>query len=118
MGVFLVTTLVVGALSPGPFPEFPSASNPFAVEGAKPSGSILAAGQLGGLACVVATLLSLIVRFYFSRSEERLQRKWFTYAAVMGLSTVRETMQPEHASLWLRPDTAPKSESQQTRAVQ
>jgi hypothetical protein len=87
MGVFLVTTLVVGALSPGPFPEFPSASNPFGVEGAKPSGSVLAAGQLGGLACVVATLLSLIVRFYFSRGEERLQLKWFTYAAVVGLST-------------------------------
>ena len=44
MGVFLATTLVVGALSPGPFPEFPSASNPFGVEGAKPSGSVLLAG--------------------------------------------------------------------------
>jgi hypothetical protein len=87
MGVFLATTLVVGALSPGPFPEFPSASNPFGVEGAKPSGPVLAAGQLGGLACVIATLLSLIVRFYFSRGEERLQLKWFTYAAVVGLST-------------------------------
>jgi FtsH-binding integral membrane protein len=87
MGVFLATTLVVGALSPGPFPEFPSVSNPFGVEGAKPSGSVLAAGQLGGLACVIATLLSLIVRFYFSRGEERLQLKWFTYAAVVGLST-------------------------------
>jgi hypothetical protein len=87
MGVFLLTTLVVGALSPGPFPEFPSASNPFGVEGAKLSGSVLAAGQLGGLACVIATLLSLIVRFYFSRGEERLQLKWFTYAAVVGLST-------------------------------
>jgi hypothetical protein len=87
MGVFLATTLVVGALSPGPFPEFPSASNPFGVAGAKPSGSVLAAGQLGGLACVIATLLSLIVRFYFSRGEERLQLKWFTYAAVVGLST-------------------------------
>jgi hypothetical protein len=87
MGVFLATTLVLGAVSPGPFPEFPSASNPFGVEGAKPSEAVLAAGQLGGLACVVATLLSLIVRFYFSRGEERLQLKWFTYAAVVGLST-------------------------------
>ena len=87
MGVFLATTLVVGALSPGPFPEFPSASNPFGVEGAKPSESVLAAGELGGLACVIVTLLSLIVRFYFSRGEERLQLKWFTYSAVVGLST-------------------------------
>jgi hypothetical protein len=87
MGVFLATTLVVGALSPGSFPEFPSASNPFGVEGAKPSASVLVAGQLGGLACVIATLLSLIVRFYYAHGEERLQLKWFTYAAVVGLST-------------------------------
>ncbi len=87
MGVFLAATLVVGALSPGPFPEFPSASNPFGIEGVKPSGSLLTAGELGGLACVIATMLSLIVRFYFSRGEERLQLKWFTYAAVVGIST-------------------------------
>jgi len=87
MGMFLASTLVVGALSPGPFPDFPSASNPFGVEGATVSGPLLAAGQLGALACVIVTLLSLIVRFYFSRGEERLQLKWFTYAAVVGLST-------------------------------
>jgi hypothetical protein len=87
MGLFLAVTLVVGALSPGPFPEFPSASNPFGVEGAKPSGAVLLAGELGGLACVVVTLLSLIVRFFYSRGEKRLQLKWFTYAAVVGLST-------------------------------
>jgi hypothetical protein len=87
MGIFLAVTLVVGALSPGPFPEFPSASNPFGVEAAQPSGPVLLAGELGGLACVVATLLCLIVRFYFSRGEKRLQLKWFTYAAVVGLST-------------------------------
>ena len=87
IGLFLAVTLVVGALIPGPFPEFPSASNPFGVEGAKPSGAVLFAGGLGGLLCVVVTLLSLIVRFYFSRGEKRLQLKWFTYAAVVGLST-------------------------------
>jgi hypothetical protein len=87
MGMFLAVTLAVGALSPGPFPEFPSASNPFGVERAQPSGAVLLAGGLGGLACVVVTLLSLVVRFYFSRGEKRLQLKWFTYAAVVGLST-------------------------------
>jgi hypothetical protein len=87
MGVFLSATLVIGALSPGPFPEFPSANNPFGVEGATVSGPLLVAGQLGGLACVIATLLSLILRFYFSRGEERLQLKWFTYAVTVGIST-------------------------------
>jgi hypothetical protein len=86
MGMFLAGTLVVGALSPGPFPEFPSANNPFGVEGATVSGPLLVAGQLGGLACVVSTLLSLILRFYFSRGEERLQIKWFTYAVTVGIS--------------------------------
>src|ERR671910_721157 len=87
MGIFLAVTLVVGALSPGPFPEFPSATNPFGVEQVQPSGVVLLAGNLGALACVVGTLLPLIVRFYFSRGEKRLQLKWFTYAAVVRLST-------------------------------
>jgi len=87
IGIFLAVTLVIGALSPGPFPDFPSASNPFGVVEAMPPGPVLAAGQLGGLACVVATLLSLILRFYFSRGEERLQLKWFTYAVTVGIST-------------------------------
>ncbi len=87
IGVFLAGSLVVAALTPGPFPDFPSASNPFGVERAMPPESVLAAWQFGSLACVVSTLLCLIVRFYFSRGEERLQLKWFTYAAVVGLST-------------------------------
>ena len=87
MGSFLALTLVVGALSPGPFTEFPSANNPFGVGGAKPSETVLTAGGLGGLICVIATMLSLIVRFYSSRGEKRLQLKWFTYAVVVGLST-------------------------------
>lgn len=97
MGVFLAGTLILGALRPGPFLEFPSASNPFGIEGAKPSGMILAAGGLAGLACFLATMLSLIVRFYFSRGEQRLQLKWFTYAVTVGISTplLLTTLAPE-----------------------
>jgi len=87
MGVFLAATLVIGALSPRRFRDFPAASNPFGVEGAKLPEPVVTAGQLGGLVCVIVALLSLILRFYSSRGEERLQLKWFTYAAVVGLST-------------------------------
>jgi hypothetical protein len=67
--------------------EFPSVSNPFGVEAATLPGPVLAAGKLGILACVVATILSLVLRFYRSRGEERLQLKWFTYAATVGFTT-------------------------------
>src|SRR5918997_1909385 len=50
-------------------------------------GPVSAAGQLGVMACVVAALLSMVVRFYRSRGEERLQLKWFTYAAMVGVTT-------------------------------
>jgi len=52
-----------------------------------PPGSVLAAGGLVLPACVVAVILSLILRFYRSRGEERLQLKWFTYAVAVGLLT-------------------------------
>ena len=87
IGTFIAVSMVIVALSPGPFVDFPSASNPFGVEGAMPPGSVLAAGQFAVLACVVAAILSLLLRFYRSRGEERLQLKWFTYAAAVGLST-------------------------------
>jgi hypothetical protein len=87
MGTFIAVSLIVVALSPGPIVEFPSVSNPFGVEAATLPGPVLAAGQLGVLACVVATILSSVLRFYRSRGEERLQLKWFTYAAAVGLST-------------------------------
>ena len=87
MGTFIAVSLIVVALSPGPIVEFPSVSNPFGVEAATLPGPVLTAGQLGVLACVVATILSLVLRFYRSRGEERLQLKWFTYAATVGFTT-------------------------------
>jgi len=87
MGTLIAVSLIVVALSPGPIVEFPSVSNPFGVEAATLPGPVLAAGKLGILACVVATILSLVLRFYRSRGEERLQLKWFTYAATVGFTT-------------------------------
>ncbi|HEV2744027.1 MAG TPA: hypothetical protein VGV91_12790 [Rubrobacter sp.] len=87
MGTFIAVSLAVVASSPGPLAEFPSASNPFGVEVATLPGPVSAAGQLGVMACVVAALLSMVVRFYRSRGEERLQLKWFTYAAMVGVTT-------------------------------
>src|ERR687894_874271 len=87
MGTFIAVCLAIVALSPGPLAEFPSASNPFGVEVATLPGPVSAAGQLGVMACVVTALLSMVVRFYRSRGEERLQLKWFTYAATVGVTT-------------------------------
>jgi len=88
IGAFLAGTLVIGALSPGPFADFPSANNPFGVEAITPALGILGVvGSVGGAICIVATIIALTVRFYRSRGVERLQLKWFTYATVVGFPT-------------------------------
>ncbi|MBA2784537.1 MAG: hypothetical protein M3514_02850 [Actinomycetota bacterium] len=87
MGTFIAVSLVISAVSPGPLTEFPSASNPLGIEGATLPEPMLAVGELVGAVCVVAVILSMILRFYFSRGEERLQLKWFTYATTVGIST-------------------------------
>jgi hypothetical protein len=88
MGAFIAGSLVIGALIPGPFVDFPSASNPFGVQAIAPALEILGVvGGVGGLICVAAAIVSLILRYYRSRGEQRLQLKWFTYATSVGLLT-------------------------------
>jgi hypothetical protein len=88
IGTFLAGSLVIGAFIPGPFVDFPSASNPFGVEAIAPALEVLGVvGGVGGAICVAATIVSLILRFYRSRGEQRLQLKWFTYATSVGLLT-------------------------------
>jgi hypothetical protein len=88
-GLAVAASLVYNALAPGPIEAFPSVRNPFGIEAAATAFDLLGAVALWtDLACVVAAIVSLILRFYRSRGEERLQLKWFTYAATVGFSTL------------------------------
>jgi hypothetical protein len=82
-GVFVVW-MISRALMPGPIEDFPSARNPFGVGAAAVLEVLDSIGGLASLACVVAVILSQVLRFYRSRGEERLQLKWFAYASTLG----------------------------------
>ncbi len=88
-GTVVVVSVVSLALTPGPIENFPSVRNPFGVEAAAAVLDILdAIGGWMGLACFIAAVLSLILRFYRSRGEERLQLKWFVYASTLGFLAI------------------------------
>lgn len=80
--------LVAGsfAFMPGPLNDFHSITNPLGIESIRPILEFLsvAAGPIG-LFCVIASVASLVVRFWHSRGDEREQLKWFTYAIALGL---------------------------------
>jgi len=79
----LVTWLASGDITPGP--ELPSVPNPTGVAG------WTFVGHLGNgifpleWACLLAAAVSLFLRYRRSASEERLQLKWFAFAAVAAL---------------------------------
>ena len=88
-GMVIAVSVAVTALTPGMIEDFPSVRNPFSVESAAAVLGILdAVGGWMGLACFVAAILSLILRFYRSRGDERLQLKWFAYAATLGFLAI------------------------------
>ena len=69
------------ALSPDRAPDYASGRNPLAVD-ALPTDALLAVGMVLFLGAMVASAVSLILRFHRSRGLERLQLKWFAFAAV------------------------------------
>ena len=89
VGLVIVAWVISRASHPGPLRDFPSAKNPFGVEAAAtildPFGGV---GTWVGPACVIAAIVSLALRFYRSRGEERLQLKWFVYAATLGFLAI------------------------------
>jgi hypothetical protein len=87
-GLVIAVALVSLALTPGPIQDFASFKNPFGVEAAARGLIPQPIGDLVGLACVLAAIFSLVLRFYRSRGEERLQLKWFAYAATLGVMAI------------------------------
>jgi hypothetical protein len=69
--------------------DFAPTRNPLGVEAAATGLKVLdAIGGWTSLVCFVAAILSLILRFYRSRGEERLQLKWFAYASTLGFLAI------------------------------
>jgi hypothetical protein len=88
-GASIVVGVVSIAFTPGPLEDFAPVRNPFGVEAAAGILDLLAAvGGWTSFACMVAAILSLILRFYRSRGEERLQLKWFVYATTLGFLAI------------------------------
>ncbi len=78
--VFGAISLVGTAVAPGPFPFYPAFSNPFGIEG-PPVVDVVSVFYLLTIACVGASVLSLIGRWRVGGPVERAQLKWVTAAA-------------------------------------
>jgi hypothetical protein len=88
-GAAVVVWVVSLALIPGPIENFPSVQNPFGIEAAAAVlGLLEAIGGWTGLVCFAAAIFTLILRFYRSRGDERLQLKWFAYASTLGFLAI------------------------------
>jgi hypothetical protein len=85
-GVVMVLASVGITFSPGPLEGHPGVRNPFGLEGAPwvPTGGIVILLLLP--LCMLASALSLVLRYQRSAGEEREQIKWIAFAAaVVGL---------------------------------
>jgi hypothetical protein len=78
-----VTVAVFWASAPGATSGVRGVTNPLGIEGLRPVAGALEDFVTGMLLLIVvlASVVSLMVRFWRSRGEERQQMKWITYAA-------------------------------------
>jgi hypothetical protein len=80
-GAIIVLGSVSFAVDPGPLPGLGGVRNPFGLEGA-PWVGVVWPGVIALLPlCILASALSLVLRFRRSRGEERQQIKWIAFAA-------------------------------------
>jgi hypothetical protein len=79
-GAVIVLASVGSGLSPGPIADLGGVRNPYGLEG-HPWVANAANAIVVFLVCIVASVLSLVLRFRRSRGEERQQIKWIAFAA-------------------------------------
>ncbi len=80
-GVIIVLASVGSGLSPGPIADLGGVRNPFGLEGQPWVAHAANLVVVPFLACILASVISLILRYRRSRGEERQQIKWIAFAA-------------------------------------
>jgi hypothetical protein len=80
-GAVIVLVSVGSGLSPGPIAELGGARNPFGLEGQPWVAYAANVGLVPFLVCILASVVSLILRYRRSGGEERQQIKWIAFAA-------------------------------------
>ncbi len=86
-GVLIVVGSVSFAIDPGPLSELGGVRNPFGVEGASWVAVVWPVVAALLPLCILASALSLVLRYRRSRGEERQQIKWMAFAAsLVGLT--------------------------------
>jgi hypothetical protein len=80
-GVVIVLASVGSGLSPGPIADLGGVRNPYGLEGHPWVANAANAILVMFLVCILASVLSLVLRFRRSRGEERQQIKWIAFAA-------------------------------------
>jgi hypothetical protein len=85
-GAVVVLVCVGSALTPGPMEGFPSTRNPFGLEEYPWIADASQGATLLFPVCILASAISLVLRFVRSGGEEREQIKWLAFAAlILGL---------------------------------
>ena len=80
-GAIIVLASVGSGLSPGPIAELGGVRNPFGLERQPWVAYVANALLVPFLACILASVVSLILRYRRSGGEERQQIKWIAFAA-------------------------------------
>src|SRR3954449_8876811 len=81
-GVGIAASFVGNLIKPGPLEDYPKLDNPLGVEGGI-ADLLQGVGWLGVLVGIVASAISLVLRFRRATGDEREQLKWLAYAGAL-----------------------------------
>ena len=81
-GVGIAASFVGNLIKPGPLEDYPKLDNPLGVEGGI-ADLLQGIGWLGVMVGIVASAISLVLRFRRATGDEREQLKWLAYAGAL-----------------------------------